>query len=123
MGQFAEEQIEITDRGFMPKLWLEVDDESTLPWHGVSRVINTLGRKATYRWQVRTLCTQRGRFRLGPLTLRTGDPLGIFNMVRHMTASGYIVVYPLTVELPAVSFEPSISDLAGGEAVTAAHTK
>ena len=114
VGQFAEEQIEITNRGFMPKLWLEVDDESTLPWHGVSRVINTLGRKATYRWQVRTLCTQRGRFRLGPLTLRTGDPLGIFNMVRHMTASGYIVVYPLTVELP--SFEPSISDLAGGEA-------
>lgn len=114
VGQFAEEQFEITNRGVMPKLWLEVDDESTLPWHGVSRVINSLARKSTYRWQVRTLCTQRGRFRLGPITLRTGDPLGIFSMVRRMANSGVIVVYPLTVELP--SFEPSISDLAGGEA-------
>jgi uncharacterized protein (DUF58 family) len=114
VGQFVEEQMEITNRGIAPKSWLEVDDESTLPWHGVSRVINALGRKSTYRWQVRTLCTQRGRFRIGPITLRTGDPLGIFQMVRYMSASGYIVVYPLTVELPY--FEPSISDLSGGEA-------
>lgn len=114
VGQFAEEQMEITNRGLAPKLWLEVDDESTLPWHGVSRVINSLGRKSTYRWQIRTLCTQRGRFRLGPVTLRTGDPLGIFSMVRRMSASGFIVVYPLTVDLPF--FEPSISDLSGGEA-------
>jgi len=114
VGQFAEEQMEITNRGIAPKSWLEVDDESTLPWHGVSRVINSLARKSTYRWQVRTLCTQRGRFRLGPITLRTGDPLGIFNMVRYMSSSGFIVVYPLTVDLPF--FEPSISDLSGGEA-------
>jgi uncharacterized protein (DUF58 family) len=114
VGQFAEEQVEVTNRSLLPKLWLEVDDDSTLPWHSVSRVISSLGRGATHRWQVRTLCTQRGRFRLGPMRLHSGDPLGIFAMERTLPGSSYIVVYPLTVDLP--SFEPSISDLAGGEA-------
>ncbi len=113
VGQFAEEQIEVVNKSGLPKLWLEVDDLSTLPWHAVSRVIS-LGRKSTDRWQVRTLCTQRGRFRLGPMLLRNSDPLGIFRMERPLTSSGFIVVYPLTVDLP--SFQPSISDLAGGEA-------
>ncbi len=113
VGQFAEEQIEVVNKAGLPKLWLEVDDNSTLPWHTVSRVIS-LGRNSTDRWQVRTLCTQRGRFRLGPMVLRNSDPLGIFRMERPLAGSGYIVVYPLTVELP--SFQPSISDLAGGEA-------
>lgn len=113
VGQFAEEQIEVSNKAALPKLWLEIDDASTLPWHSVSRVIS-LGRNMTDRWQVRTLCTQRGRFRLGPLVLRNTDPLGIFRMARSLSSSGYLVVYPLTVDLP--SFQPSISDLAGGEA-------
>jgi len=113
VGQFAEEQIEVSNKAALPKLWLEIDDASTLPWHSVSRVIS-LGRNMTDRWQVRTLCTQRGRFRLGPLVLRNTDPLGIFRMARSLSSSGYLVVYPLTVDLP--SFQPSISELAGGEA-------
>lgn len=114
VGQFAEEQIEITNRSVWPKLWLELDDDSTLPWHVVSRVLSSLGRKSVYRWQVRTLCTLRGRFRLGPMRLRSGDPLGLFDEERTLADSGYIVVYPLTLDLP--SFQPSISDLSGGEA-------
>ncbi|RIK53253.1 MAG: DUF58 domain-containing protein [Chloroflexi bacterium] len=114
VGQFAEEQFEVTNRGRWPKLWLEIKDDSTLPWHEASRVISNLGRGATQRWQVKTLCTQRGRFRLGPLSLHSGDPVGIFDVEQHIDSTGYIVVYPLVVEL--TSFEPSISDLSGGEA-------
>lgn len=114
VGQFAEEQFEVTNRSRWPKLWLEVHDRSTLPWHEASRVINGLGRRSSQRWQVRTLCTQRGRFRLGPLSLHSGDPLGIFNAEQYIDVTGYLVVYPLTVNLS--SFEPSISDLSGGEA-------
>ncbi|MDQ3250260.1 MAG: DUF58 domain-containing protein [Chloroflexota bacterium] len=115
VGQFAEEQFEVTNRSLWPKLWLEVRDQSTLPWHyQASRVISSLGRHASQRWQVKTLCTQRGRFRLGPLVLRSGDPLGIFETEQKLADTGFVVVYPLTVEL--TSFEPTISDLSGGEA-------
>jgi uncharacterized protein (DUF58 family) len=113
VGQFAEEHVEIINRSRLPKLWLELDDRSTLPWHSVARVV-TVGRRSNYRWQARTLCTVRGRFRLGPMTLRSGDPLGIFETRRRVPGVGYLVVFPLTVDLPY--FEPSISDLAGGEA-------
>lgn len=114
VGQYAEEQFEIANRNFWPKLWIEIEDHSTLPWHPASRVISSLGRDSTQRWQVKTLCTQRGRFRLGPLTLHSGDPLGIFNPSEAINESSQLVVYPLVVELS--SFEPSISDLSGGEA-------
>lgn len=115
VGQFAEEHFEISNRGWLPKLWLEVEDFSDLPWHSeASRVINSLGRNRTFRWQVRTLCTQRGRFRLGPMVLHSGDPLGIFNVEQDLPNSTYIVVYPQTVDL--TTFNPSISDLSGGEA-------
>lgn len=114
VGQYAEEQFEVLNRGRLPKLWLEVQDASTLPWHDASRVISNLDHGATQRWQVRTLCTQRGRFRLGPLTLHSGDPVGIFDVSQHIESTSHIVVYPLMVELP--NFEPSISDLSGGEA-------
>jgi uncharacterized protein (DUF58 family) len=114
VGQFAEEQFEIANQSVVPKLWLEIRDESTLPWHRASRVISNIGRSSSQRWQVKTLCTQRGRFRLGPVTLHSSDPLGIFEVEQTLNSTGFMVVYPFTVEL--TSFEPTISDLSGGEA-------
>jgi uncharacterized protein (DUF58 family) len=114
VGQYVEEQFEVTNRSFWPKLWLEIDDFSTLPWHSAGRVVSAVRRNGTQRWLVKTLCMQRGRFRLGPVTLRSGDPLGIFRRERPLSGTGYVIVYPPTVEL--TSFEPSVSELSGGEA-------
>ncbi|HRW11200.1 MAG TPA: DUF58 domain-containing protein, partial [Caldilineaceae bacterium] len=114
VGQYAEEQFEVTNRNYWPKLWIEIEDHSTLPWHPASRVISNLGRGSTQRWQVKTLCLQRGRFQLGPLTIHGGDPLGIFLKSQEISGTSQLIVYPLVVEL--TSFEPSLSDLSGGEA-------
>jgi uncharacterized protein (DUF58 family) len=49
------------------------------------------------------------------VTLRSGDPLGIFHTRRRwLSGSGYVIVYPLTIEI--TSFAPSVSELSGGEA-------
>lgn len=114
VGQFVEEIFEVSNGGALPKLWLEVEDFSELPGHGASRVISSLARNSSERWQIRTLCTRRGRFTLGPMMLRSGDPLGIFNVQRDLPATTNVIVYPLVVDL--TTFEPSISDLSGGEA-------
>lgn len=114
VGEFAEETFEVTNRSRLPKLWLEIHDFSKLPWHAASRVISSLGPNSAYRWQVKTLCTERGRFRLGPIELRSGDPLGIFDRVQPLPASDYLVVYPMVVDL--LSFEPASAVLSGGEA-------
>ncbi len=113
VGKYFEESLELANRTRWPKLWIEVRDFSDLPGHRVSRVVNGLGSHTTSRWQVRTLCQVRGRFVLGPLSLTSGDPLGIFRFSRHVAGTTSLVVVPATITIP--EFSPPIGYLPGGE--------
>lgn len=115
IGQRVDEIFELTNHGRLPKLWLELTDYSTLPFHDSSRVLSNLPRGSRRRWQVRTQCRVRGRYRLGPLRVRTSDPLGLFVRELMLPATASITVYPATVALP--HFTPAISDLSGDERV------
>jgi uncharacterized protein (DUF58 family) len=115
VGKYFEETLELVNRSRWPKLWVEVHDFSDLPGHQVSRVVNSLGRNSTSRWQVRTLARRRGRFVLGPVTLSSGDPLGIFRFTREVADTASLVVTPPTVHLPG--FSPPTGYLPGGESV------
>ncbi len=115
VGKLAEEQFEVRNLSLLPKLWLEVRDYSTLPGHHASQVVSSLGGRRRQRWIVRTLCQQRGRFMLGPMSVTSGDPLGLFRFTRALPKTSPIVVYPITVDLPA--FNPPIGLLAGGDAM------
>ncbi len=115
VGKYFEETLELVNRSRWPKLWVEVHDFSDLPGHHVSRVVKSLGRGATSRWQVRTLARRRGRFTLGPLTLTSGDPLGIFRFTRQTPDTASLVITPPTVDLPG--FSPPTGYLPGGESV------
>ena len=113
VGKYFEETLELINRSRWPKLWVEVHDDSDLPGHHVSRVVNSLGRGSTSRWQVRTLCRRRGRYALGPITLTGGDPLGIFRFTRAVPGAASLVITPATVDIP--QFSPPIGYLPGGE--------
>ncbi|MFN2240804.1 MAG: DUF58 domain-containing protein [Anaerolineae bacterium] len=115
VGKMAEERLVVTNRGPIPKLWLEVRDHSNLPQHQVSRVISPLGARRTFAWTVQTRCMQRGRFTLGPLTLTSGDPFGLFRVSRQLEEPrpSTIIVYPPTVDVP--SFAPLVGFLPGGD--------
>jgi uncharacterized protein (DUF58 family) len=115
VGRLAEERFVVRNTGLFPKLWLEVRDASTLPAHRASRVVSSLAPRSYRSWLVRTRCLERGIFHLGPLSLASGDPLGLFRVERHLPATSTILVYPATVELPG--FEPPVGTLPGGEAV------
>jgi uncharacterized protein (DUF58 family) len=115
VGKIAEERLVVTNRGPIPKLWLEVLDHSTLPSHRVSRVISPLGARRTYAWTIQTRCAQRGRFTLGPVTLVSGDPFGLFQKSRRLDdpPGVTIIVYPPTVDVP--NFAPLVGILPGGD--------
>ncbi len=113
VGKYFEESLELTNRSRWPKLWVEVDDDSDLPGHQVSRVVNSLAGRASSRWQVRTLCQQRGRFTMGPVVLTSGDPLGIFRFTRPLAETISLVVAPATIPIPG--FAPPTGYLPGGE--------
>jgi uncharacterized protein (DUF58 family) len=94
-----------------PRLWLELHDRSDLPGHHLDSVLSLgpLGRKV---WELRSTCTRRGRFTLGPVWVTSGDPFGIFRASRRLLEGTTIVVYPRTVPLPRFGRVPG--ELPGG---------
>ena len=114
VGRTLEEAFIVRNHAWLPKLWLEVRDHSDLPGHRASHVVPPLGIRGTYRWSVQTPCLARGEFRLGPMTLVSGDPFGLFLTPRRLAATSSVVVYPATVEVPNI--EMPVGVLSGGEA-------
>lgn len=116
VGKLAEERFVAVSTGRLPKLFIELDDFSDLPGHRVSRVLNALAPRVRYSWNVRTLCRKRGRYRLGPLTVTSGDPFGLFLFRRAVPDSTFgITVYPMVIDLP--TFAAPIGYLRGGDAL------
>ncbi|MDI7275880.1 MAG: DUF58 domain-containing protein, partial [Anaerolineae bacterium] len=115
VGKVAEERFLLHNRGPLPKLWVEVRDHSDLPEHRASMALSSLGPGRRRGWTVRTTCWRRGRYRLGPLTIISGDPFGLFVRRQRLTATSSIVVYPLTADLPR--FGSLTGELTGGGAV------
>ncbi len=135
VGQLFIERFTLSNLSRTPKLWVETKDTSDLPGFRVTTVAIGLGlgdssdvgahqsvtvasgfgRRQTRRWLTRTLCTRRGRYRLGPMTLRSSDPFGIFPRVREIPAVHHVVVLPMTV--PLEGFPLPSGRLPGGEAL------
>jgi uncharacterized protein (DUF58 family) len=112
VGEYARERIAIRNRWPFPKLWVELQDRSDMPEHGAG-FVTSLGPHKRGRWLARTLCTARGRFTLGPSTIVSGDPFGIWRVSRTFPATNEIIVYPQLVDLPEFSL-PS-AELPGGQ--------
>lgn len=115
VGRPFEETFSLSCTSRLPKLWVVVRDESNLPGHRASRVVHSLKPGREHTWTARTLCDRRGRFRLGPVTIASSDPLGLFEFRRELPQTRSIVVYPATV--PMRSFPHPASLLPGGDAL------
>jgi uncharacterized protein (DUF58 family) len=115
VGQVLEEEFILTNLSWIPKLWLEVRDHSTLPGHAASRVLGFVGSGRWRGWRVQTVCRERGRFDLGPLTLRSGDPLGVYQRDRRIARTSTILVHPATFEFG--QFPLPAGSLPGGDSL------
>jgi uncharacterized protein (DUF58 family) len=115
VGQLLEERFEIHNSGRLPRLWLEVRDQSALPGAQGSRVFTMVkGRQHQY-YRIRTRLMQRGVFLLGPTVLASGDIFGLFPVSRSLPPGDSVLVYPITVEVNNFFNPPGL--LPGGEAL------
>lgn len=114
VGETARERLTIRNLWPLAKLWVEVRDHSDLPTHngGFVSYVPGNGRR---RWSLRTACTMRGKFTLGPVTVHSGDPFGIFRLYKLVDLTNEIVVYPATLQLP--NFRLPAADMPGGQDV------
>ena len=101
VGDELEEQWELSNNSWLPLLWLEIADDSTLPGYNGRRVA-AVGAHDRQRWPTRALCERRGVYKLGPLGARLGDPFGLFHYQWRENDARQIVIYPPLVQLPAI---------------------
>ncbi|HEY6285997.1 MAG TPA: DUF58 domain-containing protein [Ktedonobacteraceae bacterium] len=93
VGETFDERLMLDNLSVMPKLWVQIADGSTLPGHRAGYVASMGGRKRA-TWRARTVCKQRGRFLLGPVTATSGDPFGLFHRRITLTQPRDLLVFP-----------------------------
>jgi len=99
------ERFTLVNDGQAPALWVEVVDHSTIPGYQASRGTSVGGRHSI-KWHREAICTRRGLFILGPTTLQTGDPFGLYTVTLHYPASLPLMVLPPIVPLPTIEVAP-----------------
>ena len=111
---FVEQAILETRPGlaaWWPRVWIELHDGSDFSGHHLDGVLSLapLGRKV---WELRSRCTRRGRFTLGPVWASSSDPFGMFPASRKLIDGATVVVHPRVTPLPRFGRVPG--ELPGG---------
>jgi uncharacterized protein (DUF58 family) len=115
VGDIFEEHFEIHNASRIPKLWLEVSNESTIPNATGSRVLTFVRGKQKRIYTSRTWLTVRGGFPLGPTRVTSGDPFGIFRASKTFPATSSLVVLPMLFPVSEFLSPPGL--LPGGKAI------
>lgn len=105
VGDRLEERFTLSNNGPFPAIWVEVCDHTQMPGYRVSRATG-VGAYAANRWTTQSVCRQRGLFQLGPTSLRSGDPLGIYQVEIQFPDRLSLLVTPPVVPLPSIHVSP-----------------
>ncbi len=100
VGDRLSEEFSLANRGFVPAFWVEVADESNVPGYRPG-VVRSVGADASEQWRQSAICSRRGQYRLGPWSLQSSDPFGIFAVAIHYPQTEEIIIHPpIHAELP-----------------------
>ena len=98
VGEMFDERLMLDNLSVLPKMWIQVVDGSTLPGHRAGYVASMGGRKRA-QWRARSICRQRGRFRIGPVNATSGDPFVLFRRRIVLAPARDILVLPQVLML------------------------
>lgn len=99
VGDTLLERYTLTNNGWASAEWLELIDHSTV--FG-STVVTGVPGHSSLRRHKQAFCNRRGAFTLGPTTLRSGDPFGIYEIEVHDPSTASLMVMPAIIQLPSV---------------------
>ena len=115
VGNVFEERFELSNPSKLWRLWVEISDSSRLSGVGGSKVLSRIGPRQDRFYVSRTILTNRGAFELGPTTVRSGDPFGMFLSEKEFPAEKKLVVLPYIFPLQNI---PELHGfLSGGRAI------
>jgi uncharacterized protein (DUF58 family) len=107
-GDTFKEELTIANQSRLPKLLLQVEEDTDLPGYRNARVMK-LAAQDRQAWLTAVKCRRRGRYHFGAVSATAGDPFGLFSQTRRLGKPATIMVYPQIVELPY--FRTSFSSL------------
>lgn len=102
VGDRLRERFVVSNSSRWPVLWVETEDKSNLPGYQASRVETVTSRGGKAWWDAQAICKRRGLYTLGPITMRTGDPFGLFTATWTNPKTQSFLVYPPIVDLPGL---------------------
>jgi uncharacterized protein (DUF58 family) len=105
VGDRLEERFELANEVAIPALWVEVVDHSTVPGYPVGWTTQVEAHRLR-RWSRWATSSRRGLFTLGPTTLLTGDPFGVYTASLHYPTSMPFLVLPPVFSLPSIRVAP-----------------
>ena len=108
VGDVIEERFSLTNDARLPLLWAEIRDHSTLPGYTATRVVAADAHAET-RWRTEGFCRRRGVFTLGPLSVHTSDPFGLFSVHIEYPYQESFTVYPPVSALPQIALPRGIT--------------
>jgi uncharacterized protein (DUF58 family) len=115
VGDLFEEHYEIRKTRWPGCAWLEVLNQSDLPYSTGSRILTRIGAHQLRYFSARTFLVRRGAFQLGPTRLSSGDPFGVFTAQKIFPARDTLITLPMTFSIP--TFPPPPGILPGGKAI------
>lgn len=115
VGDIFEEGYEVINQSRLMAPWVEVVNDSNLPFASGSRVLTLFAGKQKRHYLARTWLTRRGAFTLGPTTISAGDPFGFFRYKKEIVSSQTLVILPMLFEVKSFVFPPGL--LPGGQVI------
>lgn len=110
VGQQIQVRLELTNRAWLPAPWIVVEERVPLELRDISdyRVALSVSGRSTTLHAYTLACKQRGYYRLGPISLRTGDLFGFADAVWEEQAPPSITIYPRVVSLQELGLPSAI---------------
>ena len=115
VGDVFEERYEVSNDSRIPVPWVEVLNQSTLPFSAGSRLFTFVLGRHRRSYLGRTWLTRRGGFQLGPTRISSGDPFGLFNVSKVIEPRETLIVFPVVHEIRSFPSPPGV--LPGGQVI------
>ena len=112
--------LRMTNKKLLPMPWVRVEDavasrvrvrdweafQSESPGTQIVSFFTALRWYERITWHLTLECPQRGYYRIGPVTIRAGDPFGFFTDRRALPGEQYLTVYPRLVTMEDLGLPP-----------------
>lgn len=115
VGDVFEERYEIFNDSRIAAAWIEIINQSALPFAAGSRLFTYVVGRQRRSYLARTWLTCRGGFQLGPTRISCGDPFGLFSASKVVEPQETLLVLPVIHEIRSFLYPPGL--LPGGRVI------